>query len=134
MKRAAALKLLVAVHAESETMTKQLAQERIARNQVSIRDFLDSRPVVAELDAIRRALHLASETRCALHIVHVSCGKGVRLIAKARKQGIDVSCETCPHYLTLTETDMQEMGAVANCAPPLRPVNDQKELWQSLLA
>ncbi|HEY0549359.1 MAG TPA: amidohydrolase family protein, partial [Verrucomicrobiae bacterium] len=66
MKRAAALKLPVAVHAESETMTKALAQERIHQNRTSIRDYLDSRPIAAELDAIRRAIDLAGETGCAL--------------------------------------------------------------------
>src|SRR5262249_13884203 len=62
MKRAARLGQLVAVHAESETMTRRLAQKRIAQGKTSVRDYLDSRPIAAELDAIRRALELAGET------------------------------------------------------------------------
>jgi allantoinase len=134
MKRAAKLGKLVAVHAESESLTRQLAQEHIAKGQNSIRDYLNSRPVEAELDAIRRAIDMAGETGCALHVVHVSSGEGVALISAARKLGADVTCETCPHYLVLTEADMEKLGAVAKCAPPLRSKSEQEKLWQRLLA
>lgn len=134
MKRAAALKLPVAVHAESDTLTRKLAGERLAHGLTSIRDWLDSRPVEAELDAIRRAADLAGETGCKLHVVHVSCGEGVAVIAAARQRGADVSCETCPHYLTLTEDDVFQLGAVAKCAPPLRTGPSQDQLWTELLA
>ncbi len=134
MKRAAKLGQLVAVHAESDAMTKQLAQERIAAGKTTIRDYLDSRPIAAELDAIRRALDLAGETGCALHVVHVSCGEGVALIAEARRKGVNATCETCPHYLVLTEDDVMRLGAVAKCAPPLRTRAAQDGLWQRVQA
>jgi allantoinase len=132
MKRAAGLHLPVAVHAESESLTNRLAAEKLAAGKISARDYLDSRPVAAELEAIRRAIELAGETGCALHVVHVSNSEGVALIAAARKSGVDVSCETCPHYLTLTEEDVETLGAVAKCAPPLRTPAIQDALWQSL--
>jgi allantoinase len=134
MKRAAKLKLLIAVHAESETLTSRLALEKIAAGKTSIRDYLDSRPVAAELEAIRRAIDLACETGCALHVVHVSSGEGVALVAAAKKSGVDVTCETCPHYLVLTEDDVEKLGAVAKCAPPLRAADVQESLWRHLLA
>ncbi len=134
MKRAAKLRLPVAVHAESETMTRQRTEACLARGETSIRDYLGSRPVEAELDAIRRAIGMAGETGCALHIVHVSSGEGLRLVAAAKKCGVDVSCETCPHYLTLTEKDVEELGAVAKCAPPVRSAAIQTDLWQRLMA
>lgn len=134
MKRATQLRLPVAVHAESEPITRQFAQERLARGRTSIRDYLASRPVTAELDAIRRALDLAGETGCALHVVHVSCGEGIELIAEARRRGVDVSCETCPHYLALTAADVEKIGPTAKCAPPLRSAREQGTLWQQLLA
>lgn len=132
MKRAAQLKLPVAVHAESET--KLLGQQRIDQGKTSIRDYLDSRPVAAELEAIRRALDLAGETGCALHVVHVSSGEGMRVIAAAKAVGVDVSCETCPHYLVLSEEDVEKLGAVAKCAPPVRSTQVREELWQQVLA
>ncbi|MEO8043750.1 MAG: allantoinase AllB [Spartobacteria bacterium] len=126
MKRAAELNLLVAVHAETnESIGASTADG-------TVRDFLASRPIEAELSAIRTALDLAQETGCRLHIVHVSCGRGVALVAEARAQGVNVTCETCPHYLSLTDDDMVRLGAVAKCAPPLRPLNEQDDLWRQL--
>jgi allantoinase len=130
MKRAAKLGKLVAVHAESEVITSELAKRALDKGKTSIRDYLDSRPIYAELDAIHKAIQLAGETKCKLHIVHVSSGAGVALVASAQKQGVDVTCETCPHYLVLTEDDVERLGAVAKCAPPLRTKSAQDVLWR----
>lgn len=132
MKRAADLDLLVAVHAESQELTQKLAKEKIARGKTTVRDYLESRPTEAELDAIEQAIDLAAETNCRLHVVHVTCGSGVALIAGARAKGVDVSCETCPHYLVFTDADMERLGAVAKCAPPLRPDSERKLLHERL--
>ncbi|HEY2933535.1 MAG TPA: allantoinase AllB [Acidobacteriota bacterium] len=132
MKRIASLRSLLAVHAENNSITRARAQRAAAQNRTSARDYLDSRPVVAELEAIHRAILLASESRCALHIVHVSTGRGIRLVQEARRQGIDVSCETCPHYLLFTEEDMERLGGIAKCAPPLRSRLHREELWACL--
>jgi allantoinase len=132
MARAAKLGCVVAVHAENDGITGQLARRAVALGQTGVRDYLKSRPVVAELEAIERAILFASETGCPLHIVHVSSGRGVGIVAEARARGIDVSCETCPHYLVLTEDDMERLGAIAKCAPPLRPLGEQDALWRQL--
>jgi allantoinase len=128
MKRAAELDFLVAVHAESEEITRASSGAARAAGKTGVRDYLRSRPVAAEIDAIRCAIDIAAETRCRLHIVHVSCGRGVAIVAAARAGGIDVTCETCPHYLVLSEEDMERLGAIAKCAPPLRSQADQQEL------
>ncbi len=132
MARAAKLGRIVAVHAENDQITSRLAQRARAEGRVGIRDYLASRPLVAELEAIQRAIGFAAETGCALHIVHVSSGRGVALVAEAQARGVDVSCETCPHYLVLTEEDCERLGAVAKCAPPLRSQADQDGLWAQL--
>jgi len=134
MAQAAQLGKLVAVHAESEQITAALARRARAQGRSGIRDYLASRPVIAELEAIERAILFAGETQCSLHIVHVSTGRGVRMVIEARMRGIDVSCETCPHYLVLTEDDQERLGAVAKCAPPLRSQEEQNALWQQLIA
>ena len=113
---AARLDLPVAVHAESHEITSQLA----ARGISSIKDFLASRPVLAELEAIQRATLMAGEAKARLHIVHISSGRGVVAAAEARARGVDVSIETCAHYLFFTEEDVERLGALAKCAPPLR--------------
>jgi allantoinase len=133
MKRVAQTGLLVAVHAESESLTQKLSHERISQGRTSVRDYLDSRPIDAELEAIRAAIDMAGDTRCPLHVVHVSSADGVALITEAKKRGADVTCETCPHYLILTDRDMEKLGAVAKCAPSLRSGDEQEKLWQRVL-
>jgi allantoinase len=125
LREAARLGLPVAVHAESQELTQ--------RDTTSVKAFLASRPVIAELEAIQRATLLAREAGAKLHIVHVSSGRGVALAAEARAQGVDVSIETCPHYLFFTEDDVERLGAVAKCAPPLRDAVEQNGLWTQLL-
>ena len=134
MARAASLGLPVAVHAESEELTSRLARRAVAEGRVGVRDYLASRPVLAELEAIARAIAFAAETGCALHVVHVSSGRGVALVAQARARGVDVTCETCPHYLVLDADDAERLGAVAKCAPPLRGADEREGLWAALRA
>jgi len=132
MKRCAQFGKLVAVHAESDIITAQFTAKALAENKVTVRDYLNSRPIHAELEAIHRAIEMARETKCALHIVHVSSGAGVALVASAQQQGVDVTCETCPHYLVMTGDDMEKLGAIAKCAPPLRSKSAQDVLWRYL--
>ncbi len=132
MARAAALGLPVAVHAESDAITAGLAARARAAGRTGVRDYLASRPIVAETEAIARAIHLAAETGCALHVVHVSTGAGVALVADARARGVDVTCEVCLHHLVLDEEDMVRLGAVAKCAPPLRPRAECEALWTAV--
>ena len=130
MEKAAELGLPVLVHAENKEITDALASRRIETLRTAMRDYLDSRPIMAELEAIGRAILFAEETGCSLHVVHVSTGRGVALVAAARERGVSVTCETCAHYLTFTEEDAEVLGAVAKCAPPLRPQEDLEDLWR----
>ncbi len=134
MEKAAEFGLPVLVHAENKGITDELARRRVGTLGVTMRDYLDSRPVVAELEAIERAILFAGEIGCSLHIVHVSTGRGVALVAAARERGVDVTCETCAHYLVFTEEDAEALGAVAKCAPPLRPQEDLESLWEQVFA
>jgi allantoinase len=133
MQRAAELGLPVLVHAENDQITSRLARRAVAEGRTTMRDYLASRPVVAELEAIGRAILLAEETGCSLHIVHVSTGRGAALVAAARARGVGVTCETCAHYLVLTDGDAEELGAAAKCAPPLRSRQHLEELWGQTL-
>jgi allantoinase len=134
MEIAARLGLPVAVHAEDERMTRAMTQAAVAEKRTSVRDYLNSRPIRAEVVAIERAIALAEQTRCSLHIVHVSSGAGVRAVVEARRRGVDATCETCPHYLVLTDDDVERIGAAAKCAPPIRLAAEREALWRSLIA
>jgi allantoinase len=132
MCRAAELGRIVAVHAENDNITATLARRARAEGRTDIRDYLASRPAIAEVEAIGRAILLAEKAGCPLHVVHVSTGQGVALVAEARRRGVDVTCETCPHYLALSEEDVERLGAVAKCAPPIRTEAEREALWRRL--
>ena len=77
---------------------------------------------------------MAADTGVRLQIVHVSSGRGVVAALEARAQGVDITIETCAHYLHFTEADAERLGAIAKCAPPLRIAAEQKALWNHVLA
>lgn len=126
MEIAAGLRLPVSVHAE--------ISNEMPRSGNGMRDWLASRPREFELKAIRLVLDLAGETGCALHIVHVTCPEGIDLVTAAKKAGVDVTVETCPHYLLLDEEAAVAIGAAAKCAPPLRPRETVERMWEKLRA
>ena len=95
-----------------------LAREALAAGRTSAAEYLKSRPIVAEVEATARAICLAEETGCALHVVHVSNSRSSELVRLAAARGANVTCETCPHYLVLNEHDVARLGPPAKCAPP----------------
>src|SRR3989454_12676053 len=123
----------LAVHAESNAIT----QDRMRRLQADgRRDRMawgEARPPVAELEAIHRALFLAQQAGCRLHIVHMSLPEGAEMIHAARSRGQAVTVETCGHYLALTDDDFGRLGPVAKCAPPLRDRARQLRPWEAVL-
>jgi allantoinase len=131
MKRAAALGMMVAVHAEDDSLARLRTVEQHALG-TDARTWLKSRPVELELAAIRTAAEIAGETGCALHIVHVSSPDGVALAHEERNRGVDLTIETCPHYLLLCDQDVIRLGAIAKCFPPLRPEGLRLRLWEAL--
>jgi allantoinase len=132
MATAAKLGLPVSVHAESPGPIRQRTEEIRKKGGTSVRDYLSSRPIETELEAIRLVCELAGETRSRIHIVHVSCPEGIEEIQKARQRGVDVTAETCPHYLVLTDEDMVRLGPPAKCAPPLRSAAAREGLLQKV--
>ena len=131
MKRAAALGMMVAVHAEDDSLARLRTFEQHALG-TDAQTWLKSRPVELELEAIRTAADIAGETECALHIVHVSSPDGVALAHEERNRGVDISIETCPHYLLLCDQDVIRLGAIAKCFPALRPEALRLRLWEAL--
>ncbi len=129
MQTAARLGLPVAVHAENDGMVGSLAAAARAAGRSAFHDFLSSRPIAAEAEAISRALLFAEQTGCSVHIVHTSSARGAEMVRAAVQSGLcDATCETCPHYLLLCERDVQEQGARAKCAPPVRSAVERDRL------
>ena len=86
----------------------------------------------SEWKPIKRDLELCRQTGCAYHVCHISCKESVELIRQAKAQGIDVTCETGPHYLILTDEDLKEDGRF-KMNPPLRSKEDRQALIEGVL-
>lgn len=129
MKEIATLGSLLAVHAESTVICDQLAQEKQAQGKTTARDFVESRPIISEIEAVRRIISYAEATGCKVHVVHASSRKVVEVIQAAKDRGVDITVETCPHYLALTVKDLEEKGGLAKCCPPLRDEDEVEDLW-----
>ncbi|MDF2797305.1 MAG: dihydroorotase, multifunctional complex type [Devosia sp.] len=82
--------------------------------------FNEWRNETVELEAINRILFYAGRTGARVNIVHVTSPNGVAMVADARARGVDATAETCPHYLYLTDKDIEERGAWVTCSPPMR--------------
>ncbi len=124
---------ILALHAESAPITNWLQMEKQQKGLVSPDDYLESRPTIAEAEAVERAIAYAKLTGCALHFVHISSEAAIVKIEAAKQEGMDVTVETCPHYLLFSHQDLLEKGPIAKCAPPLREKKEQERLIQLLI-
>jgi dihydropyrimidinase len=123
---------LAMVHAENGLVTDYLEDRSLRRGEDQKKVFLKTRPDDLEAEAIFRALSIASVTHCPLYIVHLSTAKGVRPIKQAKEEGQVVYAETCPQYLTLTDSALQKLGPLAKIGPPLRTEKDRLALWEAI--
>ncbi|RYM05044.1 allantoinase [Sporolactobacillus sp. THM7-7] len=133
MRKIAALGGILALHSESAPIVTFLQQEKEAAGKNSFDDYAESRPPLAEMEAVSRALMFGELTGCRLHFVHISTIGAVNLIQNAKKKGQDVTLETCPHYLLYSHDDFCRLGVVAKCAPPLRSETERYGLVDKLI-
>ncbi|NTY60642.1 allantoinase AllB [Mycolicibacterium sphagni] len=95
-------------------------------------DFLRSRPDAVEQDAVRIVLDAVADTGARAHIVHVSSAATLPLIAEAKRAGLPVTAETCPHYLTFAAQSIPDGGTVFAACPPIRGEENRSLLWAAL--
>jgi allantoinase len=117
---------LFVVHAEDPD---HLAE---AASSAAYTDFLASRPADAEHAAVATAIAVARETRRRVHILHLSAASALPLIAAAKADGVRVTAETCPHYLTLDAASIPDGATEFKCCPPIRDVANADKLWAAL--
>lgn len=130
MKQIAKLGSLLALHAESAPMIKHMQAEQTGTDADA---YAGSRPIEAETEAVQRAINFAKLTGCPLHFVHISNAETIDTIEEAKQDGMDITVETCAHYLLFNHSSLQTQGAAAKCAPPLRPEKERQHLVQYLL-
>jgi allantoinase len=94
--------------------------------------WLDSRPEGAECDAIALLITLCREYRTRIHIVHVAAGSAVELLRDARAEGLPITAETCPHYLSFCADEISPGATEFKCAPPIRGRETRDALWKAL--
>lgn len=95
-------------------------------------DWLSSRPPSTEDRAVKRVIEAARRTKGRAHIAHVSSATSVPLLNQAKAEGVRVTAETCPHYLTITAEEIADGQTAAKCGPPIRERAHQEALWGAL--
>jgi allantoinase len=94
--------------------------------------YAATRPAEAEVEAIRLIVRLARESAVRVHIVHVASAEAAGEVARAKVDGITITAETCPHYLTFAAEDVPDGATEFKCAPPIREARHREALWKAL--
>jgi allantoinase len=119
---------LLIAHAEDEQQIEAAPQAHGKRYAA----FAASRPPAAEVRAIERLLAGTRRTGCRTHIVHLAAAEALPLIRAAKAEGLPVTAETCPHYLTLRDKDIPDGATQFKCCPPIRGEANRAALWDGL--
>jgi allantoinase len=111
----------------------EIANKKLARlDPAKYKTWLMSRPPSAETKAVELMIRLAREFNARVHIVHLSSELSVPLIRRAKKEGVRISAETCPHYLFFEARSIRNGRTEYKCAPPIRDLQNNKMLWTAL--
>ena len=124
----AALDAVLIVHAEDARILAEAPQDITDRYAT----FLASRPRAAENTAIEQVLVAARETGARVHILHLSSSEALPAIRAAKRDGVRVTVETCPHYLTFASELIPDGATEYKCCPPLREEDNRRALWEGL--
>ena len=117
-------------HCEDYSIIKWEEKRAQRKESVDWEDFLNSRPLIAEIMATKNIIDLAREVGTKIHICHVSHPAVAEEIRKAKLEGIDITGETCSHYLTFNRDDVIKNGSLFKCAPPLREAEAVEKMWE----
>ena len=133
MKKVAQFGGLLGIHCENNSIIEHTEQLLLSEEKRSVNYFGESRPIVAEVEAIRRALTLAQFTGASIYVVHLSTKIGADAISDAVHRSLKVFAETCPHFLMFTdEAYSRPDGEFFVMTPPLRKKEDREALWEGL--
>ncbi len=120
------------VHCESDSMLEAGLARIQAEQRTDLQAHMDSRPPVVEAVGVAKVLTLAEDLGTPVHIAHLSSAAALHVIRRYQRDGVDVSAETCPHYLFFTEEDYLRLGPYGKYNPPIRSAEDQQALWQGI--
>lgn len=124
---------VLAVHCENASVTDRLGEIAYANGESSMAAYVDSRPAFTEVEAIQRVILFAKETGCPVHICHIACPEGLDEVIKAQEEGWPVTGESCNHNLYFYKEELDDIGPVAKCSPPIREKSVREEMWEYAL-
>jgi dihydroorotase len=122
----------VSLHAETASIMARREERMQAVERVDPLAHLAARPAVVAVEAVSRAAILAEWTGARIHILHISSAEELRPLQEAKARGVDITGETCPHYLMLSSDDYARLGGVIRVNPPVREARNQEPLWRAL--
>ena len=122
----------VSLHAETNSIMERRETRMRDAGRVDPLAHLASRPAVVAVEAVSRAATLAEWTGARIHILHISSAEELRPLREAKARGVDITGETCPHYLFLSADDYARFGGVIRVNPPVREKRNQEPLFAAL--
>jgi dihydroorotase len=122
----------VSLHAETNSIMERRQERLMHAGRRDPPAHLASRPAVVAVEAVSRAALLAEWTGARIHILHISSAEELRPLREAKARGVDITGETCPHYLLLSADDYGRCGGVIRVNPPVREARNQDPLWGAL--
>src|SRR5262249_23327919 len=122
----------ISLHAETNSIMERRETQLRAAGRTDPLAHIASRPAVVAVEAVSRAALLAEWTGARIHILHISSAEELRPLREARARGVDITGETCPHYLFLSADDYARFGGVIRVNPPVREKRNQEPLFAAL--
>src|SRR6516165_5027209 len=124
--------LRIALHAETASIMARREKRLQSAGRTDPLAHLASRPAVVAIEAVSRAAVLAEWTGARIHILHISSADELRPLREAKARGVDITGETCPHYLMLSSEDYARFAGTIRVNPPVRGKRNQEPLWEAL--
>ncbi len=124
--------MLLCYHAENDDIIQGETARLMAEGRKDAKAHYESHPIVSETESIHKLLFLAKETGARIEICHVSSAPAMALLKKARREGVRVVVETCPHYLFVTQEEAIAKGPMGKCNPAIRPAQYLQAMWEYL--
>ena len=122
----------ISLHAETNSIMERREVRLRGAGRLDPLAHLASRPAVVAVEAVSRAALLAEWTGARIHILHISSAEELRALREAKARGVDITGETCPHYIMLSSEDYARFAGTIRVNPPVRGKRNQEPLWEAL--
>lgn len=122
----------ISLHAETASIMSRRESRMRDAGRCDPMAHIAARPAIVAVEAVSRAAALAEWTGARIHILHISSAEELRPLAEAKARGVDITGETCPHYLFLSTDDYRRVGGVIRINPPVREPRNQEPIWSAL--